>query len=113
MKKINIETNIRNILIILTFISLIITFLNFTYLTYDSLNVDKINNLLVNHINAWLIWIDNILLYIFAVIYIILGVKSRKEVVLKVSFSIFSILTATISLTFIVNLIANMFGIFN
>ena len=113
MKKNKREVIVRNILIGLTIVSLIITMLNFTYQVYEDLNVDRINNLLVNFINGWVMWIDNILLYIFAVIYIVIGVKSKNEIVLKVSFSIFSILTAIMSLTFIVNGLAHLFGIFN
>lgn len=112
IKKINGEIVVRNTLIVLTFISLIITFLNFTYLTYDNLNTELINNVLVNYVNTWLMWINNILLYIFAFIYIVIGIKSKKEVLLKVSFSIFSILTSIISLVFIINIIAEMFGMF-
>ena len=113
MKKINAEPIVRNILITLTFVSLFILFLNYTYAVYDNGNIDAINNLLVNHINTWVMWIDNILLYIFAIIYIVVGIKSKKEVLLKVSFSIFSILTAMISLVFIVNFIAEIFGMLN
>lgn len=113
MKRIDVEPIIRNILIVLTLISLIIVFLNFTYLIYDDMNIESINNILVNYINTWLLWIDNILLYIFATIYVIVGIKSKKEVLLKVSFSVFSVLTSMISLTFIINFIAEMFGIFN
>lgn len=92
MKK---EIIVRNVLIVLTFISLIITFLNFTYLTYQERNIDLINNFLV---------------IIFAIIYIVLGIKSKKEVLLKVSFSIFSILTTMVVLTFIINFIASLFN---
>lgn len=113
MKTENVEKIVRNTLIVLTLISLIIMFLNFTYAIYDNMNIESINNVLVNYVNTWLMWIDNILLYIFAITYIVLGVKSKKEVLLKVSFSIFSILTSMISLTFIVNFIAEIFGMFN
>lgn len=113
MKKVNAEPIVRNTLIVLTLISLIIMFLNFTYAVYDNTNVEAINNLLVNHVNTWVMWIDNILLYIFAILYIVLGIKSKEEVILKVSFSIFSILTSMISLTFIINFIANAFGMLN
>ena len=92
MKK---EIIVRNVLIVLTFISLIITFLNFTYLAYQERNIDLINNFLV---------------IIFAIIYIVLGIKSKKEVLLKVSFSIFSILTTMVVLTFIINFIASLFN---
>lgn len=110
--KIDIEKIVRNVLIILTLISLVITFFNFTYLTYQDRNIDRINDFLIHYINGWLLWFDNILLYIFSIWYIILGIKSRKEVLLKVFFSIFSILTAVITLTFIVNFLANLFRMF-
>lgn len=113
MEKNKNEVIVRNVLIGLTIISLIITILNFTYQVYEDLNVIIINDFLVNCVNTWIMWIDNILLYIFAVMYIILGVKSKNEVVLKVSFSLFSILTAIMSLTFIVNVFARLFGIFD
>ena len=92
---------------------MIVSLFNFTYQVYDDRNIEKINNFLVNYVNTFVMWIDNILLYIFAVIYIVLGVKSKKEVLLKVSFSLFSILTAIITLTFLVNLVAHLFGMFN
>lgn len=113
MEKNKNEVIVRNVLIGLTIISLIITILNFTYQVYEDLNIIRINDFLVNCVNTWIMWIDNILLYIFAVMYIILGVKSKNEVVLKVSFSLFSILTAIMSLTFIVNVFARLFGIFD
>ena len=113
MIKANSEKIVRNTLIILTFISLIILFLNFTYAIYDNMNIEKINNVLVNYVNTWLMWIDSLLIFIFGIIYIVLGIKSKKEVLLKVSFSIFSILTTMISITFIINFIAEAFGMFN
>ena len=112
MKQVNAETIVRNTLIFLTLINLIIMFLNFTYAVYDNMNIETINNVLVNYVNTWLMWIDNILLYIFAIIYIVIGVKSKKEVLLKVSFSIFSILTTVIASTLIINLIASLFKMF-
>lgn len=104
------EIIVRNVLIVLTFISLIITFLNFTYLTYQERNIDLINNFLVNYVNNAFLFIDNFLVIIFAIIYIVLGIKSKKEVLLKVSFSIFSILTTMVVLTFIINFIASLFN---
>ena len=104
------EIIVRNVLIVLTFISLIITFLNFTYLTYQERNIDLINNFLVNYVNNAFLFIDNFLVIIFGIIYIVLGIKSKKEVLLKVSFSIFSILTTMVVLTFIINFIASLFN---
>lgn len=111
-KKINVEKVVRNGLIILTFISLIITILNLTYFTYQNLEIEKINHLLVHYVNTWVLWIDNILLYVFAIAYIVLALKSKRERILKVSFSFFSILTTMITLTFVVNIIAELFGMF-
>ncbi len=114
IKKYDTEKLIRNGLVILTFISLIIVMLNFTYLIYgDSYNnINSINDFLIKYINGPLLWIDNILLYVFAIIYIIAGIKSKKEVLLKVSFSVFSIITTMIFLTLTINAIAVIFGIF-
>ncbi len=111
-KKINIEKTVRNCLIFLTFVSLMITILNLTYATYQNLDIEKINHLLVSYVNTWLLWVDNILLYVFAIAYIVLALKSKKERILKVSFSFFSILTTMITLTFIINIVAELFGMF-
>lgn len=111
-KNMHIEKIVRNIFIVLTFISLGITLLNFTYLIYQNMDTYKLNNFLVSRVNTWFLWVDNILLYLVAVIYIILAIKSKKEVVLKVSFSIISILTTMTVLTFVINFIAEVFGMF-
>ena len=109
MKK-NLEKIFKYGFIIFSFISLIITILNFTYITYQDGNIETINNLLVNYVNK-IFWIENIILYIFSVGYIIFSIKSKKEVLLKVSFCIFSILTSIIALTLIINILASQFGI--
>lgn len=109
----NIEKIVCIILIVLTFISIISSMFNFAYLFYSNSyinNIDKINNFLLKY-NTLMV-IDNILIYIVAILYIILGIRSKKEVILKVSFSIFSILTTMIVLTLIVNVIVELFGIF-
>ena len=106
----NIEKVFKYGFILFSFISLIITILNFTYITYPDGNTETINNLLVNYVNKTF-WIENIILYIFSVGYIIFSIKSKKEVLLKVSFCIFSILTSIIVLTLIINILASQFGI--
>jgi len=112
-KKLNIEKIIKNGLIISTLISLMIIMLNFTYLIYqNSYDTTTINDFLIKYINGPLLWIDNTLVYIFAVSYIFISIESKKEVLLKVSFSIFSILTTMVTLTMIINAIAEMFGLF-
>jgi len=107
--KFEVEKIIRNGLIILTLISLICSMFHFAYLFYQDNNIENINNFLLKY--DFILYIDNILLYIFALSYIILGIKSKKEVSLKVSFSVFSIITTMIVLSLIVNVIAEMFGV--
>lgn len=110
-QKSNLEQILKIGLIILTILSLIITILNFTYFTYqDMTSTESINYFLVNYVNKCL-WGENILLYVFAIGYIIQSIKSKQEVFLKVSFSIFSILTSMIMLTLIINLLAVLFKI--
>lgn len=109
-KKFEIEKIVRNGLIILTLISLICSMFHFAYLFYQDNNIENINNFLLKY--DFILYIDNILLYVFAIFYIIIGIKSKKEVALKISFSIFSIITTMIVLTLIVNVIAEMFGVF-
>ena len=111
MENKNIEKIFKYGFIIFSFISLIITTLNLTYLTYqDARNIQTINNLLVNYVNKTF-WIENIILYIFAIGYIIISIKSKKDVLFKVSFCIFSILTSMIILTLIINILASAFGL--
>ncbi len=111
MKNKNIEKIFKYGFIIFSFISLIITTLNLTYLTYqDARNIETINNLLVNYVNKTF-WIENIILYIFAIGYIIISIKSKKDVLFKVSFCIFSILSSMIILTLIINVLASIFGL--
>ena len=106
----NLEKIFKYGFILFSFISLIITILNFTYITYPDGNTETINNLLVNYVNKTF-WIENIILYIFSVGYIFFSIKSKKEVLFKVSFCIFSILTSIIVLTLIINILASQFGI--
>ena len=104
-----IEKIVKVALIILTFVSIIITSLNMTYAYYQNHNIDKINDFLVNFVNSWLLWADNILVILLAIVYIILGVKSKKETLLKIAFSIFSIMTTMVVLTGIINIFASFF----
>ena len=119
MKKMNIEKVVRNCLIVLTFISIIVISFYMTNLIYTEkslvidINVETINNFCNSTLFNIILWVDNFLLYLFALIYLILGIKSKKEVALKVSFSIFAVLTNMISIVGIIGLLENVFGIFN
>ena len=100
-------------LIILTFISLILAVLvntNIIYnATYDTL---KLNNIVTNSVFNIFLWIDNILIYLISIFYIIDTIKEKKNVFLKISFSIFSICTTLVVSTLIINGVAKIFGIF-
>lgn len=113
IKKYDIEKVMRNCLIILTLLSFIIVCLNFTHLVYIDQNIDQINDFLLKYVNGPFLWITNILLYIVAIIYMIAGIKSKQEVALKVSFSLFSMLTTIISMTLIINWLAELFQMFH
>lgn len=108
------EKIVRNGLILSTFISLVIVILNFTYLIYQGSynNIFLINEVLTKYVNGPLLWIDNAFVCVLALIYIFMGIKSRQEVFLKVSFSFFALLTTMPVLSFIINIVASMFGIF-
>lgn len=101
------------ILIVLTGISLIINALLFTNMIYScSYITDNLNSLLISKPFDILLWIDNILIYLFALLYIIDAIESKKEVLLKISFSLFSVFTTIIVSNFCINFVATIFGIF-
>ena len=109
MKKRNLEI----ILIVLTVISIIISILEFTNQIYScSFNTEKLNSILVSPPFTILLWVDNILLYITSIFYMINAIKSKENVRIKVSFSIFSIVTTIVMSTLLINLVASIFGIF-
>jgi len=112
-KVINKEKVIRNLLIISVIISLIVKSLHYTYLIYnEEFDTFVLNNLLVSQPFTILLWIDNLLVYLLGIWYMILGIKSKQEVVVKVSFSVLAILTTIVSSTFAVNIVAKVFGLF-
>ena len=119
MKKDTGETIVRNILIILTFISIVVISFYMTNEIYTckshviDINIESIRNFCNSTLFNIVLWVDNFLLYLFALIYLILGIKSKKEVTLKVSFSVFAMLTNMISIVGIIGLLENVFGIFN
>lgn len=109
----NFDRIIQIILIVLTFISLIINALQYTYGIYNMMyNTDKLNSLLISTPYYIVLWTDNILIYIFGILNIYCAIKSKKEVLLKLSFSLFSILTTMILGTFVINFVASIFGLF-
>lgn len=107
------EIIIRNILIVVTLISLIINAMQFTNAIYSwCYDTTRLNDLLVSPIFTFILWADNILVYLFAAWYMVLAERSKQEVVLKIAFSLFAILTTITASTLIVNVIAELFGVF-
>jgi len=115
MKKIDrakLEKIVRNTLIVLTVVSLLINALQFTNAIYSRMNTVRLNDVFVNPIFTFILWLDNILLYLFACWYMVLAEKSKQEVVIKISFSILAMLTTISSSVIVVNLVAELFGLF-
>lgn len=109
----NFEKIVGIVLVILTIISLMISALHYTHLIYDySYDTTSLNALLVSKPFDILLWVDNILIYLFGLFYIISAIQSKKEVLIKVSFSIFSIVTTMVASCLIINGIASIFHIF-
>ncbi len=100
-------------LVVLTAISLIINALEFTNMIYNwSYDTTKLNSLLISKPFGILLWLDNIFVYLFSIFYIISAVQSKKNVLIKVSFAIFSILTTIVASIILINGVASIFGIF-
>ncbi len=109
----NFEKIIGIVLIILTAISLIINTLQFTNQIYSwNYNTERLNNLLISNPFGILLWFDNILIYICSILYIVSAIKSKKDILIKISFSLFSILTTIVVTTLLINVVASIFGIF-
>jgi hypothetical protein len=105
--KYDVENAIKIVLIILTFVNLIWVLIHFTYNIYDDGNISYINNFLLK-INDILLIMD-IAMYIVTIVYIVAAIKSKKELLLKLSLALFSLLTNMISITLIVNLFSIIF----
>lgn len=109
----NFDKIVRTILIFLTLISLIIDILEITYFMYgDNYNMIFLNQLLSSKFYIVLLWTDNILIYFFALLYILSAIDSKKEILLKIIFSLFSVLTTFVLLVLIINIfVVRLFGV--
>ncbi len=109
----NFEKIVGIVLIVLTMISLIINAFIYTNMIYDwTYDTTNLNNIVVSTPFNVIMWIDNILIYVFSLFYIMSAIESKKDVFVKISFSIFSIVTSIIASNFIINGVASIFGIF-
>lgn len=102
------------IFVVLVFINLIFTLLRNTWSWYNDTDcysealqpiVKVLNN---DYITGFLVTI-NIFIFVLGIRYIINAIKSKKEVLLKVSFACLSILTSYFSVEIFTNLILNYF----
>lgn len=113
MKKEVKEYTIIKVLILLTGISLIMNSLLFTNMIYSSsYDTTKLNHLLVSTPFNVVLWINNILIYIFGIVALIKTIRSKEEKVLKISFVLFAIMTTIFISIMIINMMATLFGIF-
>ena len=111
----NYERNVTIILVILTVISLIIDFLAYTGMVYNDeiiYNTTAIRSVINSGWFMTIVWVDNIAIYITNLFYFAGILDSKRDLIVKISFAIFSVLSTILINLQIVNLIADAFGIF-
>ncbi len=110
----NYERNVTIILVALTVISLIINVLVYTTGIYSDdtfYNTDAIRNVVNSGWFMTILWVDNIAIYVTNLFYFAGIIDSKRDMLVKISFGIFSILSTVLINVQIVNLIAGLFGI--
>lgn len=101
------------ILVVLTGISLVINALLFTNMIYNcSYDTMGLNELLVSTPFNILLWVDNILIFVIVLFYIISSIEEKKNAFIKISFAAFSVLTTIVVQSFAINWVAELFGVF-
>ena len=111
----NIEQIVSIIFVVLTAVSLLINAIAFTGMVYNDLpfeRIELINNVVASSAFYYTMWISNILLFAIGFLYLVIAIKSKKEVFIKVSFVAVSVLTSIIMSILIINFVAELFGIF-
>lgn len=111
----NYERNVTIILVILTVISLIIDFLAYTGMVYNDeiiYNTTAIRSVINSGWFMTIVLVDNIAIYITNLFYFAGILDSKRDLVVKISFAIFSVLSTILINLQIVNLIADAFGMF-
>lgn len=110
----NYERNVTIILVALTVISLIINVLVYTIGIYSDdtfYNTDAIRNVVNSGWFMTILWVDNIAIYVTNLFYFAGIIDSKRDMLVKISFGIFSILSTVLINVQIVNLVAGLFGI--
>ena len=109
------ERNVTIILVILTVISLVIDFIAYTGMVYSDetiYQIDAIRSVMNSGLFMILIWVDNIAIYITNLFYFAGIISSKRDMIVKIAFMIFSVLSTILINLQIVNLIADLFGMF-
>ena len=109
----NYERNVTIILAILTVISLIIDFLAYTGMVYNDeiiYNTIAIRSVINSGWFMTIVWTNNIAIYITNLFYFAGILDSKRDLIVKISFAIFSVLSTILINLQIVNLIADAFG---
>lgn len=110
----NYERNVTIILVALTAISLIINVFVYTTGIYSDdtfYNTDAIRNVVNSGWFMTILWVDNIAIYVTNLFYFAGIIDSKRDMLVKISFGIFSILSTVLINVQIVNLVAGLFGI--
>lgn len=111
----NFERNVTIILIILTVISLIINFLVYTAMVYNDetiYNIEAIRGVINSSLFMTILWVDNIFIYVTNLFYFAAIFSSKKDMLVKIAFAIFTVLSTFLLNIQIVNLVARLFGMF-
>lgn len=107
------KNGIEILLVILTFLSLIMSTLEYTNMIYNvSYDTTKLNDFVVSTPFSIVLWIDNILIILLSIFCVIDTIRQKKNVLLKISFCVISICSTMVVSTFIINAVAKLFGIF-
>mgnify|MGYP000434130620 FL=1 len=110
----NYERNVTIILVALTVISLIINVFVYTTGIYSDdtfYNTEAIRNVVNSGWFMTILWVDNIAIYVTNLFYFAGIIDSKRDMLVKISFGIFSILSTVLINVQIVNLVAGLFGI--
>ena len=111
----NFERNVTIILIILTVISLVIDFIAYTGMVYSDetiYQIDAIRSVMNSSLFMTILWVDNIFIYVTNLFYFVAIFSSKKDMLVKIAFAIFTVLSTILINLQIVNLIADLFGMF-
>ena len=97
-------------LVFLTLISLVLTLFIFTN-AYHMGEESMLNNLIASNLFLIAIYVENGLLYLVSLLYVIDTIEQKKNIFLRISFTLFSILTTAFCFGSLTNVVAKIFGL--